>query len=104
MTEEGLKDIDKSLEREHYSVRDRFQDVMDCMDKMKRGEMEEERTKTEGSEEEEEELMTGAIDHDMNKWQESDIRKWLNENPTLKADAMRDFDEKLMDGIEGTDR
>eukprot|EP00972_Heterocapsa_arctica_P053199 7833813-Heterocapsa_arctica.AAC.1 len=40
----------------------------------------------------------------MNKWQESDVKKWLDENPALKADAMRDFDKKLMDGIKGTDR
>eukprot|EP00972_Heterocapsa_arctica_P000283 40230-Heterocapsa_arctica.AAC.1 len=75
MTEEGLKDIDRNLEKEHYSVKERFQEVMDCMNMMKKGEMEEEREKTEESEEEEEEQMAGARGHDMNKWQENDIRK-----------------------------
>eukprot|EP00972_Heterocapsa_arctica_P082696 12184851-Heterocapsa_arctica.AAC.1 len=54
---------------------------MDCMKKIKKGEKEEERAKTEESEEEEEEQLPGARGHDMNKWQESDVRKWLDENP-----------------------
>eukprot|EP00972_Heterocapsa_arctica_P093910 13850803-Heterocapsa_arctica.AAC.1 len=66
MTEEGLKDIDKNLGREHNCVKERFQDVMDCVDKMKKGEMEEERARTEESDEEEEEQMPGARGHDMN--------------------------------------
>eukprot|EP00972_Heterocapsa_arctica_P040173 5919618-Heterocapsa_arctica.AAC.1 len=48
--------------------------------------------------------MPGARGHDMNQWQESDIRKRLDENPTLKADATRSFDKKLLEGVEGTDR
>eukprot|EP00972_Heterocapsa_arctica_P071306 10533260-Heterocapsa_arctica.AAC.1 len=31
-------------------------------------------------------------------------RRGWTKNPALKSDAMRDFDNKLMDGIEGTDR
>eukprot|EP00972_Heterocapsa_arctica_P095054 14019651-Heterocapsa_arctica.AAC.1 len=77
---------------------------MDGMNNLKKGEKEEERAKTEESEEEEEEQLPGARGHDMYKWQENDVRKWLDENPALKADAMMDFDKKLMDGIEGTYR
>eukprot|EP00972_Heterocapsa_arctica_P071156 10511403-Heterocapsa_arctica.AAC.1 len=40
----------------------------------------------------------------MSKWQESDIRKWWDENPTLKVDAIRNYDKKLLEGIEGTER
>eukprot|EP00972_Heterocapsa_arctica_P068104 10057278-Heterocapsa_arctica.AAC.1 len=65
--------------------------------------MEEEGAKADGSEAEEEEQLPGARDHDMNKWQENDIRMWLEVHPTHKADAMRNFDKKLME-IEGTER
>eukprot|EP00972_Heterocapsa_arctica_P038389 5653385-Heterocapsa_arctica.AAC.1 len=66
--------------------------------------MEEERVKADGSEAEEEKQLPGARDHDVHKWQENNIRMWLEEQPTHKADAMRNFDKKLMEGIEGTER
>eukprot|EP00972_Heterocapsa_arctica_P094880 13992358-Heterocapsa_arctica.AAC.1 len=74
------------------------------MGKKKQGAMEEERVRTEESEEEEEVHLPGARDHDMSKWQENEVKKWLDDNSAAKADAMRDFDKKLLDGIEGTDR
>eukprot|EP00972_Heterocapsa_arctica_P002444 353728-Heterocapsa_arctica.AAC.1 len=62
----GLKDIDKSIDTEHYYNKEKFQEIMSCVKNMKKGEMEEERAKTEGSEEEEEEELPGARGHDMN--------------------------------------
>eukprot|EP00972_Heterocapsa_arctica_P016483 2432374-Heterocapsa_arctica.AAC.1 len=63
MTELSLKDIDKSLDTEQFYNKEKLQDVMDYMRKMKKGEMEEERAKTEESEEEQ---LPGARGHDMN--------------------------------------
>eukprot|EP00972_Heterocapsa_arctica_P112778 16433682-Heterocapsa_arctica.AAC.1 len=77
---------------------------MEFMRKIKNSEMEGERTKTEESDEEEDKYMTGARGHVMTKRQESDIRKWMDDNPTLKADAMDHFDKKQLEGIVGTDR
>eukprot|EP00972_Heterocapsa_arctica_P027477 4039853-Heterocapsa_arctica.AAC.1 len=37
----------------------------------------------------------------MNKWQKNEIKQWLDDHPNLMADAMNDFDKKLMDGTEG---
>eukprot|EP00972_Heterocapsa_arctica_P009937 1461488-Heterocapsa_arctica.AAC.1 len=65
MTEVSLKDLDKSLDTEHFYNKEKFHDVMDYLKTMMKGEMEEERAKTEGSEEEEEEQLPGARGHDM---------------------------------------
>eukprot|EP00972_Heterocapsa_arctica_P009351 1377181-Heterocapsa_arctica.AAC.1 len=82
MTEVCFKDTDKSKDTEHYSIKERFQEVMDYVKKMKNVGMDymkkkmkevmyymkkEVTTKTEESEEEEEEEMTGARNHDMTK-------------------------------------
>eukprot|EP00972_Heterocapsa_arctica_P068419 10109950-Heterocapsa_arctica.AAC.1 len=40
----------------------------------------------------------------MNKKEESDCRKWMDENQHFKADAMNNFDKKLLAGIAGTGR
>eukprot|EP00972_Heterocapsa_arctica_P063266 9333399-Heterocapsa_arctica.AAC.1 len=74
MTEVHFKDIGKSFENEHYSTKEMFLEIMDYMKKIKNAGLEEDRAKTEESEEEEEEGMTGARNHDMAKRQESDCR------------------------------
>eukprot|EP00972_Heterocapsa_arctica_P028902 4251635-Heterocapsa_arctica.AAC.1 len=47
MTEVCFKDIDNNFDTEHYCTKERFQEVMDCMKKMKNVGLEEEGTKTE---------------------------------------------------------
>eukprot|EP00972_Heterocapsa_arctica_P056309 8306973-Heterocapsa_arctica.AAC.1 len=53
----------------------------------------------EPADEEPEDQLPGARANDMNKWQVPDIRKWLDEDPKRKTDAMQDFDKKLMDVV-----
>eukprot|EP00972_Heterocapsa_arctica_P019872 2933292-Heterocapsa_arctica.AAC.1 len=58
------------------------------MNKRKKEKKEEGIMRTEESEEEEEDL-PGAKAHDMNKWQQKEIKQWLDEHPNLKAEAMK---------------
>eukprot|EP00972_Heterocapsa_arctica_P115394 16447496-Heterocapsa_arctica.AAC.1 len=48
--------------------------------------------------------MTGAKKNDMSKAEEIDCRRWMDENPNFKTEAMNNVDKKLLDGIEGTGR
>eukprot|EP00972_Heterocapsa_arctica_P086694 12779922-Heterocapsa_arctica.AAC.1 len=50
------------------------------------------------------EEMTGAKNNDMSKKEENDCRKWMDENPHFKTEAMKSYDKKLLDGIAGTGR
>eukprot|EP00972_Heterocapsa_arctica_P093995 13863273-Heterocapsa_arctica.AAC.1 len=104
MTEIGLKEIEKCIGEEHVYNSKKFGNIMDDIEDMnkknkrKQDEMETERVRTEESEEEEEDQLPGAKANDMNKFQMTDVKKWLDDNPQLKADAMQVFDKKLMDG------
>eukprot|EP00972_Heterocapsa_arctica_P041802 6162239-Heterocapsa_arctica.AAC.1 len=40
----------------------------------------------------------------MSKTEENDCRKWMEANQNYKTDAMKSFDNKLLDGVEGTGR
>eukprot|EP00972_Heterocapsa_arctica_P076127 11229045-Heterocapsa_arctica.AAC.1 len=106
MTDIGLKEIEKSIAAEHVYNSKRYGDIPDDIEeiakKRKKDEMTVDEVGTEKSEEEEEEQKTGAKNNDMNKWQKVEIKQWLDDHPERKADAMIEFDKKLMDdkGVE----
>eukprot|EP00972_Heterocapsa_arctica_P057402 8471190-Heterocapsa_arctica.AAC.1 len=83
MSEIYFKDIDKQLEQEHFSIKDRLQTMFRYMKKGKDIRSEERGPKTEESSSEEKmaEEMTGAKKNDMSNKEENDCRKWMDEHP-----------------------
>eukprot|EP00972_Heterocapsa_arctica_P028021 4121649-Heterocapsa_arctica.AAC.1 len=70
--------------------------VRDQNNKRNNSEMDEDKVETDGSDGEDEEPKTGAQCNDMSRFQKDEIKKWLEDNPDRKADAMMPFDKALM--------
>eukprot|EP00972_Heterocapsa_arctica_P106640 15707212-Heterocapsa_arctica.AAC.1 len=107
MADIGFKDIERSFLTEHAYIREKFGQmednirgvkhlVIESSNKRKNSEMDEDKVETDGSDGEDEEPKTGAQCNDMSRVQKDDIKKWLEDNPDRKADAMMPFDKALM--------
>eukprot|EP00972_Heterocapsa_arctica_P001911 273536-Heterocapsa_arctica.AAC.1 len=117
VTEKGLDaiekhyaDMEKHFEAEHDYASDKFrhleEDISEVKyivkdqissNKRKKDDVEDDRAPTEVSDVEGDEMMVGAQCHDMSRFQKDDIKKWLQENPDRKSEAMMPFDRKLME-------
>eukprot|EP00972_Heterocapsa_arctica_P104668 15426949-Heterocapsa_arctica.AAC.1 len=58
--------------------------------------MEDDKAATEVSDGEDEEPKTGVQRNDMSRFQRENVKKWLEDNPDRKAEAMITFDKTLM--------
>eukprot|EP00972_Heterocapsa_arctica_P106404 15675263-Heterocapsa_arctica.AAC.1 len=65
-----------------------------------KGKSKKEDTEVSSEGDEEEETLTGARMKDISSIEEEARLQWLEEHPQLKADAMKQYDRKMLDGLE----